>query len=203
MKRENAVLRENARASLDGKWGLAIGTFVVYILILVGISFLQEIHPILSLGSIIVAGPFGVGVAIFSLSIARNEEAALPQIFEGFQNFTTALFANLLMILFIFLWTLLLIIPGIIAAFSYAMTYYIIADNPDIGPMEAIDKSKEMMDGHKMDYFMLSLWFFGLALLCILTLGIGFFWLMPYMSVTIANFYNDIKGDEVLETATA
>ena len=65
---------------------------------------------------------------------------------------------------------------------------------PDLSPSEALRKSKEMMDGYKMKYFTLSLRFFGLALLCVLTLGIGFLWLAPYMQVTVAKFYDDLRG---------
>ncbi|GHT57847.1 hypothetical protein FACS18945_2990 [Bacteroidia bacterium] len=91
-------------------------------------------------------------------------------------------------------WSLLLIIPGIIAAISYSMTFYIIADDPAISAMDAINKSKKMMYGYKMKYFCLSLRFLGWALLCILTLGIGFLWLMPYIQVTFAKFYDDLKA---------
>ena len=102
------------------------------------------------------------------------------------------------MMIFVILWALLLIIPGIIAAISYSQTLFIMVDDPNIGPMEAIDKSKAMMDGYKMKYFTLSLRILGLGLLCILTLGIGFFFLMPYAEVLYAAFYSDLKGD-VLE----
>jgi uncharacterized membrane protein len=101
------------------------------------------------------------------------------------------------MILFILLWTLLLIIPGIIAAISYSMTFYILADDNSIGAMDAIDKSKKMMDGYKWKYFCLGLRFLGWALLCILTLGIGFLWLMPYMQVSMAKFYDDVKANSL------
>ncbi len=196
MQTENKELVSMARESLKEKWGLAIGTFLLYMLILVGIQLIPIAGPIVSL---LISGAFGVGVALFSLNISRGKEAKLEDIFKGFNNFGTALGAYLLMILFIILWSLLLIIPGIIAAFSYSMTFFILADDPTLAPKEALDKSKQMMDGYKMKYFILSLRFFGLALLCILTLGIGFLWLMPYMYVTIAKFYDDIKEQDTSE----
>jgi len=101
------------------------------------------------------------------------------------------------MTLFILLWTLLLIVPGIIAAISYSMTFFILADDPSIGAEAAIEKSKRMMDGYKLKYFYLCLRYFLLILLCILTLGIGFLWLTPYMHVGFAKFYDDIKGEPV------
>jgi len=192
MKTENVVLMKMARESLKGKWGLAIGTFLVYMLVVVGIQLIPKLGPIAAL---VITGPMAIGISIFSLSISRNREARLEQIFEGFNYFGTALGAYLLMVLFILLWMLLLIIPGIIAALSYSMTFYILADDNTIGAMDAIDKSKAMMDGYKWKLFCLGLRFFLLALLCILTLGIGFLWLLPYMRIGVAKFYDDIKGN--------
>lgn len=192
MQTENVDLMRMARESLSGRWGLAIGTFLVYLIIVGAIQFIPILGPI---GSIILAGPMGLGIAIFSLSMSRKQDARLEQIFEGFNNFGNALVAYLLMALFILLWTLLLIIPGIIAAISYSMTFFIIAEDSTIKPMDAIDKSKMMMEGYKWKYFCLGIRFFLLALLCILTLGIGFLWLMPYMQVTMATFYDDLKAN--------
>lgn len=189
---ENSIIMQQARESLKDKWGLAILTFLLFMLIAGG---LQVIPIIGGLGSLVISGPFAVGLAIFTLSISRNQEAKLEQIFEGFNNFTTALAAYLLKMVFIFLWTLLLIIPGIIAAYSYSMTFYILAEDNSLDAMEAIDKSKAMMNGYKLKYFRLQLRLLGLALLCILTLGIGFLWLIPYSAVCNAKFYEDVKAN--------
>jgi uncharacterized membrane protein len=102
------------------------------------------------------------------------------------------------MLLYIFLWSLLLVIPGIIAALSYSMTFYIIADDPSIKPQDALKKSKAMMNGYKEKLFYLYLRFILLAMLCILTLGIGFLWLIPYIHITMAKFYDDINGNELI-----
>jgi uncharacterized membrane protein len=138
------------------------------------------------------------------LALSRGQEARLPQIFEGFQKFGVALGAYLLMMLFVFLWALLLIIPGIIAAYAYSQTFYIIAEEPGIGPLQAIRKSKEMMRGNKGKLFCLNLRFIGWALLCLLTLGIGFLLLAPYMMISFAKFYDDVahsatETDEAIE----
>ena len=193
MKTENLVLMQMARKSLKDKWGLAIGTFVVYMLIIGAIQTTTEFFPLVGLLLLAICGPMALGIAIFSINISRNQDARLEQIFQGFNNFNTSLGAYLLMLLFTFLWTLLLIIPGIIAVLSYSMTFYILADDNSIGAMEAIDKSKKMMDGYKWKYFCLGLRFIGWSLLCILTLGIGFLWLLPYMQVSMVKFYDDIK----------
>jgi len=183
-------LMRAARESLKDKWGLAIGTFVIYILIS---AIPGSVNDLASIVSLILAGPLMLGVADFSLSLARGKEARIEQLFEGFHRFATAAGAYLLMVLYVILWTLLLIIPGIIAALSYSMTFYILADDPSIKAEDALRKSKAMTDGHKMKLFNLCLRFFLLALVCVLTLGIGFLWLIPFGHITMAKFYDDIK----------
>lgn len=106
-----------------------------------------------------------------------------------------------LMSLFIFLWMLLLIVPGIIKAYAYAMTPYILVDNPELGPNEARLKSIEMMRGHKGKLFGLELSFIGWFLLCILSLGIGFIWLAPYYQTTHAAFYHNLLEEQAQKAA--
>jgi uncharacterized membrane protein len=198
MKTENIILMKMAKESLHGKWLLAIGTFVLYGIIVGAIAAMAEYSFMMSLITLLITGPFTLGIAIFTLAISRGEDPRFEQIFMGFNNFVTSLGAYLLMVLFTFLWMLLLIIPGIIAAISYAMTFYILADDESIGAMEAIDKSKEMMNGHKWAYFVLMLMYVGLGVLCLLTCGIGFFWLAPFISVTNAEFYDDLKRNQLI-----
>jgi uncharacterized membrane protein len=192
MSTANTELMQQARESLAGKWGQAIGVLVVYMLMMIAIQIIPMAGAIISL---LIGGPMAIGLATFSLALARNEDANINQLFEGFNKFGLALAAYFLMFVFIILWMLLLIIPGIIAAISYSMTFYIIADEDSMDAMDAIDKSKAMMDGYKWKYFCLGLRFLGWALLCVLTLGIGFLWLMPYMQVTNAKFYEDVKAN--------
>jgi|688.fasta_scaffold250025_2 uncharacterized membrane protein len=193
MKTENSILRQQAINSLTGKWGIAIGGCLLTLVISSVISNLPIIGFIASL---ILTGPLQLGFAKFILSISRNNESKIDQLFEGFNDFNRAMVSYLTMFLFIFLWTLLLLIPGIIAGLSYSMTFFILADDPNISASDALKKSKSLMDGRKMDLFLLSLSFIGWALLCILSLGIGFLWLIPYVNVSLAKFYQDIKGDE-------
>jgi len=190
MTTENRKLMQMASESLEGKWGLAIGSFLVYLLIIGGLGAIPA-------APLLVGGPFALGVAMFTLSISRKEDARIEQIFHGFQNFGNSLAAYLLMTLIVLLWALLLIIPGIIAAFSYSMTFFIMADEPAIGPMEALEKSKKMMNGYKWKLFCLNLRFIGWFLLCLLTLGIGFIFLTPYIYVSHAKFYEDLKANEL------
>jgi uncharacterized membrane protein len=197
MNTDNLTLMRVSREALRGKWGIAILTFFIYSLLTTTSGTLRAHGSFLTLSStltLIIGGPLALGAAIFSLSISRGKEARLEQIFEGFNHFATALVTYLLLLLYIFLWMLLLIVPGIIAALGYSMTFYILADDPLIKPQDALKKSKSMMDGHKEKLFYLCLRFLLLAILCILTLGIGFLWLIPYVHVTMAKFYDDVKG---------
>jgi len=191
---ENREIREQALSVLSDQWGIAIGTFVIYSLVLIGIQLVPVVG---GMASLIIGGPLMVGLSIFSLNLSRKQDIRLEQLFDGFQNFGTALSAYLLMILFVFLWMLLLIVPGIIASLAYSQTFYIIAEDETIGPMEAIIKSKKMMYGYKWKYFLLNLSFIGWILLSILTLGIGFLWLFPYMQVSCARFYDLVKNNNM------
>ena len=179
-----------ARESIKGKWGLSIGTTVVFMLVMIAIQLIPVAGWIISL---LISGSMSIGLASFALSLSRKQNATLSQIFSGFQKFGVGLGAYLLMLIFVVLWSLLLIVPGIIAGLSYSMTYYIIAENDSIGPLEAITKSKQMMRGNKWKLFCLGLRFVGWALLGILTLGISYLWLFPYMIISFAQFYDDLK----------
>ncbi len=187
----NPAIRQQALDSLKGQWGIAIGTFLLYGLLTAIGNFIPFVSYLITL---VITGPFTLGIAMFALSLSRGRDAKLEQIFQGFNNFGNAFLAFFLRGIYVFLWTLLLIIPGIIASLSYSMTFFILADNPTMSASEAIDKSKEMMDGNKMKLFLMYLNFFLLSLACMLTLGIGFFWLAPFMQVTLAKFYDDVKG---------
>ena len=120
-------------------------------------------------------------------------------------NYLHKMLGKFLADLKVFLWTLLLFIPGIIMAFAYAMTPYILEDNPELSAWDASTRSREMMKGHKFDLFYLYLSFLGWAILAILTCGIGFIWLIPYMQLAEVSFYNDIKGgsDPIIVTPAA
>ena len=187
----NKELMTKAREAMSGNWGLGIGAMLLHLLITIGV---QVIPVAGAIASLLISGAFTLGFAILYLSIVRKGEPQLSMIFKGFEKFGTALGAFLLQGLFVILWMLLFIIPGIIAAFSYTMTFYIIADDDSVGALEAISRSKEMMRGNKWKLFCLGCRFIGWAILCLFTLGIGFLWLGPYMSASTAEFYEDIRG---------
>lgn len=110
-------------------------------------------------------------------------------------NYWHKVWGMFLMMLFTFLWSLLFIIPGIVKAFSYSMTPFILEEHPELGANEAIDHSRAMMKGHKFDLFWLILSFIGWGFLCLFTFGIGYLWLIPYMGTSISAFYEDVKAD--------
>ncbi len=198
MATPNKELMIQARQSLEGKWGVAIGTTLLYIII---VNISQIIPGFGFLATLIIGGPMAYGITKFSVLLSRGQEARLEQIFDGFENFKRNLIAYLIVLGYTLLWLLCLIVPGIIAALSYSMTFYILYDDENISPQDATEKSKLMMNGHKLKLFYLCLRFLLWALLCVLTLGLGFLLLLPYIQITFAKFYDDIKNEVVYEVA--
>jgi uncharacterized membrane protein len=125
--------------------------------------------------------------------LARNQEGDISELFSGFRYFLKTFVLNFFILVFTILWFLLLIIPGIIAILRYSMAYYIMNDNPDLRPLEAIELSKKIMVGQKARLFSLWLSFLGWFLLGIITFGIGFLYAIPYYNAAVANFYQDVK----------
>jgi uncharacterized membrane protein len=187
----NADLMAAARASLPGFWPVAIGICITPQLIYMAFNYVPYVGGI---GQLLLAGPLCAGSALFFLALHRRGEVKFAMLFEEFSRFGITVGAYMLMILFILLWSLLLIVPGIIASYDYAMTFYVIADDKNIGVMDSLRRSKEMMYGYRWKFVCLNFRFFGWALLSVLTFGIGFIWLAPYMSASFAAFYDDVSG---------
>lgn len=221
-------IRRQARAHLQGNWGLSIGVAVVACLLgglLTGMSFIPEIsywkqlnffhdrdisqyvsgsweivqgvriefkNGIFGLAAFIVGGVVQLGYARFLLRQHDGKPTEFNDLFSQFDRFGTGFAQSFLRSLYTFLWALLLIIPGIIAALSYAMTPFILEEHPELTASEAIRRSKELMCGHKTDLFILELTFIGWSLLCILTLNLGHIALNPYKNAAYAVFYREI-----------
>lgn len=149
----------------------------------------------IGLGLILLTLPLGYGYAVSFLNHRRGTRTDIDQLFAGYKQFGRIFVAQLLNNIYCFLWSLLLIIPGIVKWFSYALMPYILADNPEMSGEQAICRSMAMMQGNKFRLFLLWLSFIGWAILAILTCGIGFLWLSPYVSATMAAFYEDVKAD--------
>ncbi len=187
---KNYEITKAVKTALEGRWGLAIGAYFVVTIIFM---LLGNIPFFGWIACLLLTGPFNVGIGIFSLNLLRGKKVEFKQIFDGFGHFGVAMVAYLLVFMYTFLWTLLFIIPGVIAFLSYSMTFYIIADNVHISEKEALNKSKQLMAGNKRKLFFLYCRFFGWFLLSIITLGIGFLFLAPYVGISVAKFYDDIK----------
>ena len=185
-------LKASAKTQIKGKIGIL---FAMY-LIMFGVLFASGFVPVLgSIVNCLVGAAFTLGGAWVFLRIAKGEEVSVGNIFYGFQDLWTAIKAQFLMGLFILLWSLLLIIPGIIKAYAYSMTFFILAENKGMPVLEAITLSRKMMNGHKMDLFLLFLSFIGWFILTGITFGIAGIWVYPYFSATLTNFYLSVKED--------
>lgn len=186
-------LRSEARSLLNGKWGTPIGVTVILGLITLGGNAVASVMPLFFVGEVFLAGALGAGVAYFYMNFVRKSTPVLEDAFSGFKHIVKAggvsFFANL----FIFLWSLLFIVPGIIAAIRYSQVFYIFMENPEMPVLDILKKSGEMMKGHKNEYFFLQLSFAGWWFLSILTMGLGFLWLIPYLNAANTFFYFDLK----------
>ena len=216
----NSELRAQARERLEGKWGtFVLMTFLMLVIqtilqipgyigsllevlspenVLASLSF-SNISNILSL----LALPLSWGLTVSLLRNHREESVDLENLFEGFRRgrYVRVFCALFLVNLFTFLWALLLIIPGIMKAFSYALTPYILLDEPELTATQAISRSCELMQGRRWKLFCLYLSFIGWGILSLLTFGIGFLWLAPYMNASIAAFYEDARAEYEAENS--
>ena len=215
-------IRAEARWRLGGNWGMAIlVTFVAGLLgalsgstnLEIDADILQRLpkavqhylNIAITIGAILgviqffIGGVIDLGYRTYLLKLHDNEDAQLRDLFSQFDRFGDGFVLRLLTSIFTFLWTLLFIIPGIIATLRYAMAPYILAEHPEMTPMQALDHSKYLMDGKKLDLFLLELSFIGWAFLCGLTLGIGNLWLNPYMHMSITVFYRRLAPKPVKE----
>ncbi|MFV0518427.1 MAG: DUF975 family protein [Aminipila sp.] len=217
-------IRALARVSLQGKWKLAvIGTLVYLVAVFLPSAILDSVFggeygtsPLSGLYSFVVAGPFSLGYSMFLMNLFRKKECDVAQVFYGFEKFIKAFALYFVMSLFIALWTLLFIIPGIIAAYRYSQCFLVMIDNPNYGILQCLSESKRIMTGNKGKLFCLEFSFIGWAILAcipIMVLGgalsfanpillnfapmigaIGYLWLTPYMSVASIAFYELASG---------
>ena len=212
--------RRIARENLAGNWSKSLGiTFVAAILggAIIGTGgfnleidadilarlprTIQELFVAfasvgssLSLVQLICGGTVQLGYAGILLKQYHKQEFQIKELFSQFYRFKQGFVQSLLRTVYCILWGLLFIIPGIVKAFAYAMTPFIMADHPEMTAREAMDASKELMDGHKGELFTLGLTFIGWDILAGLTLGIGYLWLNPYKNAAYAAFYRNLNS---------
>ncbi|MCI3927173.1 DUF975 family protein [Paenibacillus sp. TRM 82003] len=195
----NADIRYAARERLSGNWGMAVLVGFLYMAIGTAVGAIPGVGYVAPL---IITGPLMFGFYAYFLYLIRGEQPEIGAMFSGFQKFGPTLVLYLLQTLFVLLWMLLLIVPGIIAAFRYSMAFFILHDNPGMSAMDALRQSSEMMKGHKGKLFVLYLSFIGWGLLAIITFGIGFLWLLPYMTASLAAFYEQLKTPQYIPNDT-
>ena len=178
--------------SSSGGWLPELNAFIVGGAIYIMIAALIMAAVFFVLGSVI-----SLGYSRFNLDLVdRRKEPDIGTLFGFFPHWKNAAIAKLLETVYVFLWSLLFIIPGIIASYSYAMIPYIQAEHPEMAPGDVLARSKEMMEGNRWRLFCLQFSFIGWDILSSLTLGIGNLWLRPYKQAATAAFYRDVSGTE-------
>lgn len=188
-------LRTEARQNLQNKWGVSAFFSFIYGVIYAFISCaLSLVIYIGSIASSLILMPISFAYTVAFLRQRRGEEAQPGWLFQGFN--TRIWYTTILTAVYTILWTLLLIIPGIIKSYSYAMTPYILHDEESLSGNAAIERSMQMMQGYKWRLFCLDLSFIGWYLLGILTLCIGWLWVVPYHYTARAAFYEELKSAE-------
>ena len=183
-------LKAYAKACLKGNIGNFFLCSLIVTLINIGCSFVPVIGTI---ASYIITAPFALGMILNCFNALKGEEVNLSTLFTGFNYLGTAVLMNFLIAVFTFLWSLLFLVPGIIKGLSYSMAMYVLAEHPEMKATDAIKVSQQIMEGHKMEYFMLLLSFFPWLLLTAVTFGIASIYVTPYLQLTVAQFYNNIK----------
>lgn len=217
---EASELRRIARENLSGNWGNAVlAAFLAALLggliasgganfnIQINENDFQEIpsalkailFSLLGVGGtlnfvhFILGGVIRQGYAIYLLKQYDRRNPETHDLFSQFDYFGNTFCLKLLQSLFIALWSLLLIVPGVIKAYAYAMAPFIMAENPTMTAREALRASEELMNGHKAELFILEFTFIGWDILNLFTLGIGSFWLLPYKNAAHAAFYRNLS----------
>lgn len=208
--KSNQYYKNESLSALRGNWANALVATIILVALALFFSsndainsYYQRIviNPFigysLSFVSLFVLLPLAVGYSnSMRVLLETGDNRLTNNSFSlGFGNWLHVVWGMFLSTIYIFLWTLLLIIPGIIKSYSYALTPYILVEHPEMSANEAIEESMRLMEGHKFDLFYLQLSFIGWAILSILSLGLGFFWLIPYQMTAQAAFYRDIKNE--------
>lgn len=184
----NAVSR---RLSLDIDWSLWNGDVLQFIETAIPAPQRRDyINAALAIVIEVVIQIFMVGYLSFIMNVVRRRAAKISNLADGF-SVTLKIFALILVQgLFVWLWSLLFLIPGIIAMYRYRQTWYILLDDPDKGIWQCIKESSALMRGHKMELFLLDLSFIGWRILMLLSANVLSIWVLPYIEATYAVYYN-------------
>lgn len=196
--RSNADLRNDAKSILRGKWGTAVVITLVTVIIQSMLTASQDELPLLYLLLYtFLSLPLNFGITMTYLYLSRGGGFSVENMFSAFNStyYIKSVVLGLLTTIYVFLWSMLLIVPGIIKAMSYFLAPYILADNPSLSGEQAICQSMKMMEGHKMDLFLMTLGYVGFVLLSACLLLIPLLWVVPYYQTTFARFYDSVKAE--------
>ena len=206
MKKKAKFFRDAAWAQLKGNWGHAVLFTLVFFLINTALGTFGVISEVVDslwlelldfLLYLFVAWSLSYGLSVSFLGYVRTgNDLTIGGMFDAFKaNYGRVIGIGILVGTIGLLGFILLIVPGVIFAIAVSMSFYILKDNPELGVIDVIKRSIQMMKGHKMEYFCLCLSFIGWIILGILTLGIGFMWIYPYICTADAHFYEYVKED--------
>ena len=186
-------LMRESRAKLSPHWVIALLVCVLYGL-LVGVP--SGLNTYGELLSFLLAGPLQLGIAIYFLNILNDRPASIENLIEGFKPLLKVILIYIIISIATAIGIVLLIVPGIIIALGFSMTYYILVENPELSIEESLKESWRLTNGYKMELFVLHLRFIPWYLLGLLCFGIGIFVVMPWHQLTLANYYNYLKQQQ-------
>lgn len=211
MQREGNKLKTRKEIKAEARDVLGHSLFcnkwVMFLAVELVFSIIMSVLGYTLIGVILLAGPFMYALAKAELKAVRRETetATFDTVGDGFKNnnFIETLLLYVMQSIFLFLWTLLFIIPGLIKSYSYSMAFYLKVDHPEYSWNDAITESRKLMNGHKWDLFIQDLSFLGWVIVGLLLCGIGILWVVPYMQASRAIFYNELVGGTKVEEAPA
>ena len=195
---KSSEIRARARARLGGNIFAAPWLFALLASLVVALvtGLISKIPFLGTVAGVIVAGAVYIGVAVYYLKLTRGENVGITDLLHGFKNdFSGNFMLGFMRSVFITLWSLLFVIPGIIKTYSYSMAVYIKADHPYYRWNECITISRYMMKGYKWKFFCLQLSFIGWDIVNFFMFGIGNLWLIPYKEAAYAEFYKERKAE--------
>jgi len=199
----NREIKEFAWNAMSGRWLYSALTLILFLAVVMGIStpqfFMEEGSAIYHAWEIICT-PFTwvlwIGLVACYLNLALKAKPSYARLFLGYRSveyFLRIVITEIAQYIMLILWFLLLIVPGIMKAYSYTMTELILVEHPEYSPLQAITASKEMMYGHRWEFFCLQARFWAWMLLVSFTFGIAALWVYPYYMTAKSKFYLELK----------
>ena len=201
-------IKEGAKEVLDKHFGkIFISSLFVYALLLISSVLIDLaldsrtiLYDVASIIRTFVFMPLAVGLLGYILNIIRDKEVGFDDIFKFYDKKIFLVFSvSFLVSLFSLLWGLLLIVPGIIVYISYSLSFYVLVDNEEKSVMEILNESKRLTDGYKGDIFVFYLSFIGWILISVITFGIALIYVIPYIEVSTAMYYDTLKDIKKIE----